>query len=62
VIREGENGHLVPTRDAEAFAATILRHRADRAALAEASRRAAAYTAASFSWTAIAERFVELLG
>ena len=61
VICEGENGHLVPTRDAEAFAAAILRHRSDRAGLSEASRRAAAHTAANFSWTAIADRFVELL-
>ncbi|HLL82528.1 MAG TPA: glycosyltransferase family 4 protein [Longimicrobium sp.] len=62
VIREGENGHLVPTRDAEAFAAAILRHRADRPGLAEASQRAAAHTAENFSWSAIAERFVGLLG
>ena len=61
VIREGENGHLVPSRDAETFAATILRHRADRSRLAAASRRAAAYTADNFSWSAIAERFVGLL-
>jgi len=61
VIRAGENGHLVPTRDAAAFAATILRHSSDRAGLAEASRRAAAHTAENFSWTAIAERFVGLL-
>ena len=62
VIREGENGHLVPSRDAEGFAAAILRHRADRPGLAGSSRRAAAYTAANFSWSAIAERFVRLLG
>jgi phosphatidylinositol alpha-1,6-mannosyltransferase len=62
VVREGENGHLVPTRDAEAFASSILRHRSDRPGLADASRRAAAHTAANFSWTAIAGRFVELLG
>jgi phosphatidylinositol alpha-1,6-mannosyltransferase len=62
VIREGENGNLVPTRDAEAFAATILRHRCDRPGLADASQRAAAHTAENFSWSAIAERFVGLLG
>jgi phosphatidylinositol alpha-1,6-mannosyltransferase len=62
VVREGENGHLVPTRDAAAFASAILRHRSDRPGLAEASRRAAAYTAENFSWTAIAGRFVGLLG
>jgi len=61
VVREGENGTMVPTQDAEAFTAAILRHRSDRAGLAEASRRAAAYTAENFSWTAIAGRFVGLL-
>jgi phosphatidylinositol alpha-1,6-mannosyltransferase len=63
VIREDENGHLVPSGDADAFAAAVLRHRASgRAALTEASRRAAAYTAANFSWSAVADRYVELLG
>ncbi|MBB4637150.1 glycosyltransferase family 4 protein [Longimicrobium terrae] len=62
VIREGENGHLVPSRDAEAFERVILRYRADRALVAEASRRAAAYTASHFSWSAIADTFVRLLG
>ncbi len=61
VVREGENGHLVPSRDADAFARTILRYRGDRAAVAAASRGAARYTARSFSWDAIAERFVEVL-
>jgi len=60
VIREGENGHLLPSRDAAAFAGAILRYRGDRAALAATSRAAAQYTARAFSWTGVAERFVEV--
>ncbi|HYH83075.1 MAG TPA: glycosyltransferase family 4 protein [Longimicrobium sp.] len=60
VIREGENGHLLPSRDAGAFAEAILRYRADRAALAATSRAAALYTARTFSWAGVAERFVEV--
>lgn len=61
VVREGENGHLVPSEDADAFRDVVLRYRADRALVADASRRAAAYTAAHFSWAAIADTFVRLL-
>jgi phosphatidylinositol alpha-1,6-mannosyltransferase len=60
VVREGENGHLAPSRDAEAFARAILRYRGDREALAVASRAAARYTARTYSWTGVAERFVEI--
>lgn len=61
VIREGENGHLVPPRDADAFARVISAYRGDPARIAEASRRAAAHTAGHFGWPAIADRFVRLL-
>ena len=61
VIREGENGHLVPSEDAAAFEQHVLRYRADRALRAEASRRTAAYTATHFSWPAIADLYVRLL-
>lgn len=60
VVREGENGHLLPSGDAEAFAEAVLRYRSDRGALAGASARAARFTAGTFSWTAVAERYVEL--
>ena len=59
VVREGENGHLVPTRDAAAFAEVVMRYRASREGVAAASRRAARYTARTFSWDGIAERFLE---
>ncbi|HEX8430451.1 MAG TPA: glycosyltransferase family 4 protein [Longimicrobium sp.] len=61
VIAEGENGHLVPSQDAAAFADRIMSLRADRAALAAASESAARFTAATFSWAAVADRYVELL-
>ena len=60
VVRDGENGHLVPSRDAEAFARAVLRYRGDREALAAASRSAARFTARTYAWSAIAEQFVEV--
>lgn len=61
VVREGENGHLVRSEDADAFEQVVLRYRADHALRAEASRRAAAYTVGHFSWPAIADVYVRLL-
>jgi phosphatidylinositol alpha-1,6-mannosyltransferase len=58
VVREGANGNLVPSRDADAFVRAILSYRAgDR--LQAASRAAARYTARTFSWDGVADRFVE---
>lgn len=61
VIREGENGHLVPSEDADAFVDRVMRYRASPERLGEASRGAAVYTARHFSWPAIADRYVRLL-
>ena len=61
VVREGENGHLLPSGDAEAFAARIRRYAEDRAGLREASARASRFTVETFSWGRVAERHVELL-
>jgi phosphatidyl-myo-inositol dimannoside synthase len=60
VVAEGENGHLVPSRDADAFARAILRYRGALAATEHASRAAARYTARTFSWEGIADRFVQI--
>jgi phosphatidylinositol alpha-1,6-mannosyltransferase len=60
VVREGENGHLLPSRDAGAFADAVMRYRGDRAALAALSASAARFTERTFSWTGVAERFVEV--
>lgn len=60
VIREGENGHLVPSRDAAGFARAVLRYRGGREALAAAARSAARFTARTYAWAAVAEQFVEV--
>lgn len=61
VIREGENGHLLPPRDAAAFAEVVMRYRGAPDRVAAASERAAAHTAANFGWPAIADRYVRIL-
>ncbi|HEX2205748.1 MAG TPA: glycosyltransferase family 4 protein [Longimicrobium sp.] len=60
VVLEGENGHLVPSRDAAAFAGAVLRYRGSPERVAHASRAAARHTLRTFSWEGIAERFVEI--
>lgn len=61
VVVPGENGWLLPSGDAAAFAEAVRRLASDRAALAEASERAARFTAATFSWEGVADRHVRLL-
>ena len=61
VVTEGENGVLLPTRDAAAFAEAILRYRADPAMLRAASVRAAAFTAGRFAWHSVAAQYVAAL-
>ena len=61
VIEEEQNGHLVPTQDPGAFREAILHYYNDRPALVEASRRAARYTDETFSWEAVAGRYVDVL-
>lgn len=61
VVREGESGHLVPSRDAAAFADVVLRYHADRAALARAAAAAARHVADTFSWRSVADRYLRFL-
>lgn len=61
VVREGENGHLLPNGNPEAFAGAILRYDGDRGMLAGASERAARFTASTFSWDGVAARMLEVL-
>jgi len=61
VVTEGENGLLLPTRDAGAFADAILHLRSDREALLEASLSAARLTAGRFAWPRVADQYVEAL-
>jgi phosphatidyl-myo-inositol dimannoside synthase len=62
VVRGGENGVLVPTGDAAAFAAAITVLTSDRNALEAASRRAAEYTAGTYSWNGVVTRMLEIFG
>lgn len=59
VVREDENGHLLPGEDAEAFAGAILRYLRDRETLPSASARAACYVEAHYTWPTVTERYLE---
>jgi phosphatidylinositol alpha-1,6-mannosyltransferase len=61
VIEEGENGHLLPSGDADAFAGTIVRYGRNRVEIAAASVTAARFTSRTFGWSTIADRYVEVL-
>ena len=61
VVAEGRNGHLLPAEDVGAFVEAVLRYRSDRAALAALSETSARYVRETFSWRAVAERYVEVL-
>lgn len=61
VIRDGENGRLVPAADAAAFAAAILRYAADRSRLAALSRRTPRYVADTFGWPVVTDQYVQFL-
>lgn len=61
VVAEGENGHLVEPRDSAAFVRAIRPYLEDRGRLALASDRAERYTEEHFSWSHIADRYVDVL-
>ncbi len=61
VVQEGISGHLVPSRDAAAFADVILRYHGDRDALARYAASAARHVGDTFSWSAVAGRYLDLL-
>jgi phosphatidylinositol alpha-1,6-mannosyltransferase len=60
VITDTENGHLVASGNAGAFAELIIHYHRDRAALADLGRKARRYTLDTFTWPAVARRYVEL--
>lgn len=62
VVREGENGVLLPAGSPEAFAAAIEGFRSDRAALRQASEAALRSTLDRFAWDVVVEQYVEALG
>ena len=57
VVREGENGVLLPSGDAAAFVAAIHGLGAHRDGLAAVSERARDATLARFSWEVVVERY-----
>ncbi len=61
VVSPGENGVLVESGDAQGFADAILSFDRDRSKLAQLSANATRYTAESFSWPSVAERYLETL-
>ena len=61
VITEGENGHLVESGNAWAFSEAIMPFYHNRPALDAASQRAARHTAETFSWPAVADRYVQAI-
>lgn len=61
VITPGLNGHLLPSGDADAFRDAILSYHQSRDVLELAAHRAAEHVADTFSWTAVAERYVQVL-
>ncbi|MEE9386594.1 MAG: glycosyltransferase family 4 protein [Nannocystaceae bacterium] len=61
VICQDQNGQLVPARDADAFAQAITEILADREALAQRSRTAAAYVREKFAWDRVAREYAREL-
>ena len=61
VIEEDVNGWLVPSGDADAFAARIQSLLEDPQRLREASERTAKYVKSTFQWDQTAARYVEVL-
>ncbi len=61
VIREGENGVLVPSGNARAFVDAISTCAKDRGALERFSKRAERYTREHFAWPVVIEQYVDKL-
>jgi phosphatidylinositol alpha-1,6-mannosyltransferase len=61
VVAEGENGILVPTGNTEAFVKAVMGFHGAHTRVVQAAERARRYTAATFSWEAVANRYVDEL-
>src|SRR5688572_5844731 len=61
VVTEGENGHLVTSRDARAFRDAIMTYYDDPDALAQASQRARNFTEARFGWSGVTSNYVDAI-
>lgn len=61
VIKDGENGHLVPSGDARAFERAIAQYRAEPGRLDQAAENAYRYTRSTFAWTSVAQEYLDLV-
>jgi phosphatidylinositol alpha-1,6-mannosyltransferase len=61
VVADGENGHLVESGRAEAFADVIQTYNRDRECLRQARERARAYVLEQFNWKHVADQYVQTL-
>ena len=61
VISEGENGHLLPSRDGAAFHDTIMRYYSDPDALGRARSLTREVTSSRFGWDGVVDRYVSIL-
>jgi phosphatidylinositol alpha-1,6-mannosyltransferase len=61
VVREGENGHLVSSLDADAFRSAIVRYYNDPSLLTSASSRAREYTLSRFGWSRVVDQYISEL-
>ncbi len=61
VVTEGANGHLVPSRDAGAFADAVLRYHDAPERLPAAAHAAYVHTTARFGWSSVTDRYLAVL-
>ena len=60
VIAENRNGHLIPSKDIDAFVAQIRYYHERPDELEALGERARQYTLETFTWPAVADRYVDL--
>ena len=61
VISEGQNGHLIPSLDADAFRSVILQYYSDPSLLSDASSRARDFTLSQFGWSGVVDQYISAL-
>ncbi|MGI9042580.1 MAG: glycosyltransferase family 4 protein, partial [Gemmatimonadaceae bacterium] len=61
VVTEGQNGHLVESRDAAGFRDAVMRYYDSPSGLRDASDRAKRHTAATFGWDRVTQRYLTIL-
>lgn len=61
VVTEGENGHLVESRDVEGFSNVVKKYYESPEELRDASDRARRHTEATFGWDQVTQRYLSIL-